>query len=277
MEKGKEEAKDKKKTLSKNQKKIIIKEVFKNIGIIILLAIMIFAFVECVKANIEYAKGDNVNPNLLTVISGWLGFAATAIVGIITIIQNRRYEYNTYKQNRVDNLRADREMLYACYNRFIDMSLYDRINELLQIKGQKSDKEARFELEKLKIMRDIKQLYCQSLNFMYNFDKVIALNKQIKELLRFLAEDINNISDLENKGRTLIEYIDNIDNLFAGTLLTVKVYLDDFIRTRKFKTFFEAEMTRIEDVDEYIEELEKTKRKETQNGQAKDDVNGQDK
>ena len=126
-------------------------------------------------------------------------------------------------------------------------------------------------------MRGIKQLFCQSLNFMYNFDKVIALNRQIKELLRFLAEDINNISDLENEERTLIGYIDNIDNLFARTLLTVKVYLDDFIRTRKFKTFFEAEMIRIEDVDEYIDKLRKTKREETQNGQAKDDVNGQDK
>lgn len=277
MEKGKEETKDNKKTLSKNQKKRIIKEVFKNISLTILLAILIFALIECIKANIEYAKGDNVNPNLLTVISGWLGFAATAIVGIITIIQNRRYEYNTYKQNRIDNLRADIEMLYACYNRFIDMSLYDKINELLQIKGQKSDKEARFELEKLKIMRGIKQLFCQSLNFMYNFDKVIALNRQIKELLRFLAEDINNISDLENEERTLIGYIDNIDNLFARTLLTVKVYLDDFIRTRKLKTFFEAEMIRIEDVDEYIDKLRETRREETQNGQAKDDVNGQDK
>ncbi len=263
--------------LTKKQKKKFTEEIAKEFGIGVICSIIVAILATCIALNLEYAKGDKVNPNILTVISGWLGFAATAIVGIITIIQNRRYEYNTYKQNRIDNLGADRDMLYDCYKRFLDLSLYNQLSQILLLKGDEVDIELKFKLEKHRIARNIKQIFYQSLNFMYNYEEVLMLNKRLFQLLEYFVNNIKTLKDVEDKNKIFLEKTNEIELLFTKALLAIKVDLDKFIRTKKDKLLFEVEMTRIEDVDEYIEKLRKTKREETQNGQAKDDVNGQDK
>ena len=273
------EKKEKKKKLdlTRKQKKKFTEEIAKEFVIGVICSIIVAILATCITLNLEYAKGDNVNPNLLTVISGWLGFAATAIVGIITIIQNRRYEYNTYKQNRIDNLGADRDILYDCYKRFLDLSLYNQLSQILLLKGNEFDIELKFELEKQRIARNIKQIFYQSLNFMYNYEDVFMLNKKLFQLLEYFVNNIKTLKDVEDKNKIFLEKTDEIELLFTKALLAIKVDLDKFIRTKKDKLLFEVEMIKFEDIDEHIKELKKSMTKETQNGQAKDDVNGQDK
>lgn len=70
--------------------------------IVILLIVNIFF--SC-KAGASYA-------NLFAAISGWVGFLATAGIGIITLLQNRIYEHRAYIQYHTDKLIRTRDIIH---------------------------------------------------------------------------------------------------------------------------------------------------------------------
>lgn len=104
----------------------------KNIVAIIFLIIVSLVLIAGCSVNMVFAYIKEGNVNLFTAISGWVGFLATAGVGVITIFQNKRSERNLIRETEINKLSNVRTILYLQKMPFLKiMMLLKRQSEFL--------------------------------------------------------------------------------------------------------------------------------------------------
>ena len=268
MKKGKKETKDKKKTLSKNQKIVIA-----------IVVISVFLIAACA-VNIGLAcKYSNVHANIFTAISGWIGFLATLGVGIVAYVQNKKYEERTYIERKLEKLIRARDVIYINSKTLNENGKVGKIGKLNKLKFDNEQRRLDFVEE---VFNENKILQSQ-INDLYickfNFSQISNVSKAIIELktvgTKILWDSLN--VDLYD------DYIKKYDNI-AEEYFKLLVEIDNIIidlqnKEIPFKEFMEK-MQALEDTSNNrnkILSFINDANKETQNGQAKDDVNGQDK
>ena len=265
MKKGKEEKKDKKKTLSKNQKIVIA-----------IVVISVFLIAGCA-VNIYFAYKSGDCANIFTAISGWLGFLATVGVGIITIYQNKRSERNLYRQNEINKLVNLRDKLYASSKSFADNDYTAEI--ILRTSDENFIKYV------MNVLFTYKNLCLQQANeintIRYNFEGLVQIYNDLLNICLGIKELLNSKKNsFDTKIIQLNKMHHDIVDLYNDLLIDIDDAIESLSDNKKsYKNF----SNKLEKLKEYnairpkIEKIAENYNKETQNGQAKDDVNGQDK
>lgn len=292
MKKGKEETKD----IENKNKKLIAKWQF---WVIIVLSIIVgIAIIACiVLGSIPRDKVSIDNKTLwISICCAVISADASIIVGVIAYWQSQKNSLLTIKYNIRIKIIEEKKAFLDNTSKIINYSLYtdfysylifwdnyknknilqykinvDKLIEycqsyLLTIQGLEYITESFKNISEkvIEMMKFIDVEYYPAKNF-YGNDK--ELDVRFNKIKGYVENWLNEMARLRNKVykeyNTLIEAIENCDNINAidninkkALELSKKIILDINIALKK-----------------EIKKLEK----ETQNGQAKDDVNGQDK
>lgn len=241
------------------------KKNYKNI-ILIIVAILIISTLFIV--NIIYACKPDANSNLLTAISGWVGFIATAIVGIITLYQNKVYSKRALEQNRLFDERQQRQYEIEQLKQFKNSLKqdYNKFNEKLSglkmdfIRAKATCGEKIQIIESVSILEDIINYISNQIFVLecsrYQFDDIVQLIKKLKELKNIII-DIK----IKNADLTLNDkYFEKFNETRKQFFLLI-VGIDDCINDlqdvdMEYNEFMDK-ISLIKDVDNQIKEIAK--------------------
>lgn len=252
-----------------------------NIRAIIFWIIVPLVLIAGCTVNIVFACIVKGNANLFTAIGGWIGFLATAGVGVITLLQNRKYEQRAYKQYKIDNLYRAREIIYADDNEFSNSKhIVDAVVASVKIDG--GQQQFNFDIKtSLKFLADqcennSKDLY----NLRYNFENAIELFELLSRVALSTKRIIVNGYSKEEFEKCANLY-DKAKQKYFDLLIEIDDTISKFMENNlKYRDFMQ-EIKDIESIEEKCEKMSKileiirAEEKETQNGQAEDDVDGQ--
>lgn len=233
--------------------------------------------------NIYYACKSGSDANIFTAIGGWVGFLATAGIGIITLLQNRKYEQRAYKQYKIDNLYRAREIIYSDDNQF--SSSKHIVNAVVaSVKVDDGQQQFNFEIKtSLKFLADqcennSKDLY----NLRYNFGNAIELFELLSRVALSTKRIIINGYTKEEFEKCANLY-DKAKQKYFDLLIEIDDTISEFMEKNLSYKDFEKGIEELESIEDKCEKMSRIietireEDKETQNGQAEDDVDGQGK
>lgn len=158
--------------MKENQNKKALSNSQKITITIVAISVILIA---CCAVNIVFACKSGQSANIYTAIGGWVGFLATAGVGVITIFQNTKYKQMTQMQYHIDKLCRARDMIYANCKQFSNTGyITDAIVVLYQTSG---DGNGFYDIiRKVRELNDLCSTHIQDLyNLRYNFKEVLPL------------------------------------------------------------------------------------------------------
>ena len=241
----------------------------KWIAISSVVGILVIGFV----VNIVLACRSDSSANVFTAIAGWVGFLATAGVGIISMVQNKIIQQETDKKYRLSNLTQAKNYLNKVYQK-LNKDNYDKLSLFyINKKLGKLTDELQFELEKTIILLELQDIKIDLRNFAYNFEVVIDIKKSIVDFFsdfrNMTFEQINE----ENCDRIAQKYY-IIDEKFGYAILV----LNEFIRRWttehiKYKDFNEM-MQKYENFEDYYDQYRDNDTIDDSNREAEDGIDG---
>lgn len=269
----------------------------KNIRAAVAITILL-ALAVCFALNIYYACKSGSDANIFTAIGGWIGFLATAGVGAITIYQNKKSENKIDRQNKTEALVSFKTYIYDDYNRFVgNRSLVAALEGVMQLmtshhfdeQDKEKDDAVVFEEELARqridfiLINYLEFCECQANdinNARFNFAKLVDIHKAILELNIIINKIIGahygtkECSMLE----TCVKIFSRIRDLYTELLIDLENMTERLnnadLSYNEFSDIFDR-LKKLDDIRKKIEHNMELYRKETQNGQTEDDVDGQ--
>lgn len=264
---------------------------------VVFVSIVLFAL------NLYFACNINDNANIFTAISGWVGFLATAGVGAITIYQNIRSEIKLSRQSKIKDLESFKQFIYATYNCFVSnraitLAIEQFMNIVnvescknLKVNDKREDEiEQQNEILRRKIdfvlLNFCNTCECQANdiyhNLRYKFDKLAKIHNAYTGLISTITGVI--ASQYTEKEfeilKDALNQFSKIRNLYTELLIDIENSIQELNNIKLSDKEFENKYTlliTIKETKDSIEQNAKKYNKETQNGQAEDDVDGQGK
>lgn len=260
--------KQNKKTLSKNQKIVIA-----------IVVISVFLIAGCA-VNIGLACKSGDKANIFTAISGWIGFLATAGIGIITLQQNVKYKQMSQMQYHIDKLCRARDVIYSNCKQFSNCGY---ITDTLVVMHKTSGNPNGFYeiIRKLSALNNLCETQIQDLyNLRYNFKKVLPLFEIIYKI-RSMSLELIRKHQINSDYYECGKLYENAQQIYFELLIEIDNKISELMEKDISYKDFVNKIMELEDIKDKTNKmmsfLEGNIKKETQNGQAEDDVNGQDK
>lgn len=231
--------------------------------------------------NIYYACKSDVDANIFTAIGGWVGFLATAGVGVITIYQNKRSERHLIRETEINKLYNIRAFVYIQKNAFV------QDNDFVEVAVRIFNNNFDMTNEINALIKNYRNFCISQANdiylIRYKFTGLIVLQKKLLDLVLYL----NKLQILLQKKSAKVSMFKEIDllrysvvNTYIGLLIDIDDALEKLSNNRLcYKAFSEkiAELKDCEGIKEILDTNFENYDKETKNGQAEDDVDGQGK
>ena len=216
--------------------------------------------------NIYYACKSDVEANIFTAIGGWIGFLATAGVGVITLLQNRKYEQRTSRQYEIDNLYKARDVIYANYKALSEKNrVIEIIAEYYKMKNNAYDKNIYISsLYAFRVMiADLSDMCAAQsndlYNLRYNLPKAITIYEGLSQLkislMRILPAQSNDLEQ-QKLDKKCGEQYDAIKNDYAIMLIDIDNKIEKLLEYKKYSDF-EKSIVQLKNIDEKTEQLNK--------------------
>lgn len=237
----------------------------KNLGLIFISIIVVLLIVGCT-VNIIFACKSGDNANIFTTIGGWIGFLATAGVGVITLLQNRKYEQRTSRQYEIDNLYKARDVIYANYKALSEKNrVIEIIAEYYKMKNNAYDKNIYISsLYAFRVMiADLSDMCAAQsndlYNLRYNLPKAITIYEGLSQLkislMRILPAQSNDLEQ-QKLDKKCGEQYDAIKNDYVIMLIDIDNKIEKLLEYKKYSDF-EKSIVQLKNIDEKTEQLNK--------------------
>ena len=198
--------------------------------VIILLAfIIINIYFSCVSES-KYA-------NIFTAIAGWVGFFATAGIGVITLWQNKQYEQRSYIQYHADKLLRARDIIYSDMSQLINS---DAILDSRIMRQFAYGSSLPFYKESIQIISLRRQCTAQIhdiYSLRYQFNNSLPLTENLCEFV-YKVKELSNRFQINSIYEECVELFEKVKQNYFDLL----VEMDDVVQTLlnknlKFKDF----------------------------------------
>lgn len=214
--------------------------------VLLLIAVLcgIFAFA----TNMHYSYTDSNHANFYTALAGWIGFLATAMIGIITLWQNKIYEQRGYIQYHTDLIIKAKELIHTDALSFSNSSTIFDVGVMAKFSYEST---TLLYKEYGAIMSLSNQCRCYIHN-VYNiryhfsgidvlFDKLCDFTNCMKKLIR--KPQINDVYE------KCCELYDNVQQCYFDLLVEVENEVQKILGLRTDYKKFEEEIHALEDYD----------------------------
>lgn len=274
----------------------------KNIGAIIFWIIVPLVLIAGCTVNIVFACIEKGNANLFTAIGGWIGFLATAGIGAITIYQNNRNEKKAERQSKINNLVVFKEFIYATYNGFIsNRAVTLAIEQLMNIVNVESCKNLKVDDKRVEEIEQQNEILRRKIDFAllnygdfcecqandinntrYNFERLAKIHKGYTDLILTINMVVgSDYTEVEyEKLKDVQKKVYKIRDLYTELLIDIENSIQELNNIKLSDKEFEEKCAQLKDIKrirEIIKQNVERYNKETQNGQAENDVDGQGK
>lgn len=243
----------------------------KKIKILLIIGI-IFSCLACITNIVLSAIFPNSGANIFTAISGWVSGIATAILGVIAVVQNKKY-----KEENDNNIKKQ-------YNfELFKLIIHQREQYISRISVMLDDYVAQFDYKKvIPIIEEIEKLYHQ-----YAPVKTVELKGKLDIFYRELASKKAQLVQLINTDMVLSTEKENIleclkkyetavqnnksfsDNMTQSTILNLhqqlgKLYTELTENTQKYLDYIDNDL--INAITEKSTDIEYIKQKYVKQG-----------
>lgn len=250
--------------------------------------------------NIYYACKSGSDANIFTAIGGWIGFLATAGVGAITLYQNRRSEIKLTRQSKIKDLESFKQFIYATYNGFIsNRAVTLAIEQLMNIVNVESCKNLKVDDKRVEEIEQQNEILRRKIDFAllnygdfcecqandinntrYNFERLAKIHKGYTDLILTINMVVgSDYTEVEYKKlKDVQKKVYKIRDLYTELLIDIENSIQELNNIKLSDKEFEEKCAQLKDIKrirEIIKQNVERYNKETQNGQAEDDVDGQ--
>ena len=196
----------------------MIKDFFKRNWLWIVL---ILISITCCVLNIVYSCQIDDNSNLFTAISGWVSGIATAILGVIAVVQNRKYVLYSTKLEIKDMVKTEQEKFIELCD---EMSQFSRLKSplFILVNNKITEKDLisyNFEIETIREYYLVTSHKVQSFKFIPNNMSLIV--EKLMGMLNYTYEDYKKAEEHYASDDLLASDIKNIGNFLAIWVLQV--------------------------------------------------------
>lgn len=191
----------------------------KAIVLILFLALILCCF------NVYFSiKFDGQYANLFTTISGWISGVATAVLGVLAMLQNVDYKNESKREHIIQELIKEKERTILSYNDFIlccDSAIIIRALFPLCINESKQSSCQKIENYMLELSKKIGILLNQILTYDYYFTE----DNGVKKAFAAYYNLVDKVSEKFNHNQISDKVIEEIQQSFDEAIKELKTYI----------------------------------------------------
>lgn len=168
---------------------------WKKVRIIFAVIISVLICVANIVLSCIYRSDDGAN--IFTAVSGWVSGIATIILGVIAVIQNKKYTLDSMKKELKNEINNEKKELALLGNNLIKYSkLTKMLNNVVLIDGKSIEKislEYKFGVDSLKEELMAASVEIQLYNYAY--ENMSLLYEKIQEMISFICDRYDFVID----------------------------------------------------------------------------------